>query len=273
MVAKAMKKSKGVKKAMKVAKKATKVATVMKKAAVRAAVKRRPAMAPQKKLAAVSPTKKTPADSGGAAPPLQVTRRYFALRHGESEANVAGIILSDPAVGIVRYGLTADGRKMVAETAKDFQEQVLRAGGLDSTQVMVVCSDFKRTCETAEGFCSALGIASFRQSRAMELRERYFGELEGGPDTQYDNVWRFDAVDPKSTPFGCESSQRVQQRTLGLVAKLEQDLPPDVKLVVLVSHGDALQILQTGFEHLCPSKHRTLKPMGRAELRELVVKT
>ena len=41
-------------------------------------------------------------------PPLK--NRYFALRHGLSEANVAGVISSLPAIGTTIHGLTMEGR-------------------------------------------------------------------------------------------------------------------------------------------------------------------
>jgi hypothetical protein len=36
--------------------------------------------------------------------------RYFALRHGQSFANLEGIISSNPDVGTVTHGLTTSGR-------------------------------------------------------------------------------------------------------------------------------------------------------------------
>jgi hypothetical protein len=41
------------------------------------------------------------------SPPFR--HRYIAVRHGQSEANVAGVVSSDPAVATVEHGLTALG--------------------------------------------------------------------------------------------------------------------------------------------------------------------
>ena len=49
----------------------------------------------------------------GRLPALPLKNRYFAMRHGQSEANAAGIIVSDPANGCPRYGLTPLGRQQV----------------------------------------------------------------------------------------------------------------------------------------------------------------
>jgi hypothetical protein len=38
---------------------------------------------------------------------------FFGIRHGESEANVAGLIVSAPEVGTQKYGLTERGRRQV----------------------------------------------------------------------------------------------------------------------------------------------------------------
>ena len=37
--------------------------------------------------------------------------RFFVVRHGESEANVARLIISDPAAGTKAFGLTEPGKK------------------------------------------------------------------------------------------------------------------------------------------------------------------
>ena len=42
--------------------------------------------------------------------PENLRNRYIGLRHGQSEANVAGIISSDPKIGSETHGLTALGR-------------------------------------------------------------------------------------------------------------------------------------------------------------------
>ncbi len=43
--------------------------------------------------------------------------RYFALRHGESTANIAGIISSLPSTGTTTHGLTDKGRLQAREAA------------------------------------------------------------------------------------------------------------------------------------------------------------
>ena len=38
---------------------------------------------------------------------------YYAFRHGQSQANVDGIIISDPDVGTKEYGMTEEGIRQV----------------------------------------------------------------------------------------------------------------------------------------------------------------
>ena len=44
------------------------------------------------------------------------SNRYLVMRHGHSEANGQGIIVSTPEIGCSRYGLTGRGREQVAAT-------------------------------------------------------------------------------------------------------------------------------------------------------------
>ena len=68
---------------------------------------------------------------------------YVSLRHGQSEANVTGLISSDPAIATVTHGLTEKGR-----------QQALRSvdllASLPVTKCIFLTSDFTRARETAE---------------------------------------------------------------------------------------------------------------------------
>ena len=56
-------------------------------------------------------------------------------------------------------------------------------------------------------------------------------------------------------------------RTTALIADLEQRYSG--RDILLVSHGDTLQILQAGFLRVDPSGHRRLPHLDTAEIREL----
>eukprot|EP00434_Breviolum_minutum_P004966 symbB.v1.2.004381.t1/scaffold246.1/size253235/7 len=195
--------------------------------------------------------------------PQKLRHRFFALRHGESKANVAKIIISDPKVGTKAYGLTAAGRRGATKAGKIFKNSAAK-------RVVMVTSDFCRARETAQLFAKALRKAGrvCPLRIAKELRERRFGSLEAESDCRYPEVWAKDQVDCSARPFGVEAAEAVQRRTSKLVARLDREAPLGAD-VVLVSHGDALQILQTAFMGLSAKKHRTLPHLDRAELREL----
>lgn len=58
----------------------------------------------------------------------------------------------------------------------------------------------------------------------MSLRERWFGELDGGPDSEYPSVWVCDAQDAAHTQYGVESVDAVRARVLGLVRRIHAEL-------------------------------------------------
>ncbi len=67
-----------------------------------------------------------------------------------------------------------------------------------------------------------------------------------------------------------ESADAVMERTTSLITALENDFKGEIFL--LVSHGDALQILQTAFNKKPASVHRSLPHLETAEIREFILK-
>lgn len=186
--------------------------------------------------------------------------KYFALRHGESKANILGIILSDPKYGAVEFGLSVKGKEEVRESVKKAVEK----GILDKNTV-IVSSDFTRARESAEIARSALGVDKIIINK--NLRERNFGNFERTENTNYQKVWDKDKSDPNHKNENVESANEVLKRVTNLILELEKKFKG--KKILLVSHGDALQILQTGFLKTCASKHREVPHLHVAEIREL----
>ena len=89
-------------------------------------------------------------------PPLR--NRYFAVRHGQSTANLESIISSDPLVGTVTHGLTPLGREQARASAAQLTE--LLGNGVVPGDLVVVSSDFTRARETAEQALAALQVGS-----------------------------------------------------------------------------------------------------------------
>jgi len=190
----------------------------------------------------------------------RLNNRYFALRHGHSMANQQGIIVSHPDNGRDNYGLSELGHKQVRASLQ--QDNHLDAG------TIVVTSDFKRARETAEIVIEMLACRA-TLCEETRLRERDFGELELAADDSYNEVWQQDEVNPDSQVRGVESVNQVMARVSAVVADYEAQY--FAATILFISHGDALQILQTAFARLGASTHRQLDHLHTAEIRQLVM--
>ena len=188
--------------------------------------------------------------------PAGLGNRYSVMRHGQSKANAAGIIVASiEADRAGDYGLTAAGREQAARAA--------RRSGLPAGTV-ICSSDFARARETARLVAGCLGAGGV--TLAPELRERRFGAFDGTPAANYGLVWAADEAGAGHAP-GVEPAAAVLARAAGLVARLERR--HHGRDILLVSHGDTLQILQAGFLRADPARHRALPHLGTAEIRQL----
>ena len=224
----------------------------------------------------------------------RLANRYHAMRHGQSKANEAGVIVSRVETDRSGdWGLSDLGRRQALTAAE-------RCGLPADT---VICSsDFARARQTAEIVRALLGAPAV--TLAEELRERCFGDLEGTSAANYARVWQADNAgaggegasaghpgrgdtgrgdtgrgdtgsgdtgggDTGSgdTGSGIESAAAVLDRATALIAGLE--LRYSGRDVLLVSHGDTLQILQAGFLRMDPVQHRRLPQLETAEIRGL----
>lgn len=176
------------------------------------------------------------------------------MRHGHSMANEEGIILSDPAVGTIRYGLSGKGKSQVIEAASNFDPLL---------PCIIYTSDFLRTVQTAELLGRELHIGEIIKTEL--LRERFFGAYEGQSNRFYEDIWEKDRDDDDNCFNGVESPASVAARTGRLLGELEAHHKNSI--IILVSHGDCLQIMQTVFAGLPPRSHRSLPHLETAEIR------
>jgi broad specificity phosphatase PhoE len=195
--------------------------------------------------------------------------KYVIMRHGESEANVAGLIISDPAIGRERYGLTEQGRQQVVASVNDYKLTNLSSRqGIVNPISKVVCSDFLRTIQTATLSTKIMGLP--HPQFETGLRERFFGDWEGKTDTHYPDIWKLDKDAASQTAQKIETVNQVRLRGLKVIERLEQQFQNEV--ILLVSHGDMLQILLTAFVGVTADQHRTLPHHHQAEIKPLIVK-
>lgn len=183
--------------------------------------------------------------------------RYYAFRHGESRANVEGIIVSDPDVGIYRYGLSEKGRVQVQASAEKLAMLIQDA--------VIVSSDFLRAVETAEIVRSALDVELVRLD--VRLRERFFGQWDGMHYQNYSEAWEQDEINAELEMNGAESANAVRRRMENVIASLETVFFD--RDVVLVSHGDPLRLIQASFCGLEMEQNRTIPYFQTAEFRAL----
>jgi probable phosphoglycerate mutase len=193
--------------------------------------------------------------------PGELNNRYFAVRHGTSLANEEGIIVSEPEHGVGAYGLSEKGKEEVRLSAVDAK----RTGLLGMRPLVIVSSDFDRTKETAEIVASVFDVPHV--AHATELRERFFGDWEKTSNGNYQRVWDEDAKDHLHKKDRVQSVAEVVDEVLPLIRKLEKQYADTD--ILLVSHGDRLQILQTVFDKVHPSAHRSLAHLKTAEIRPL----
>ena len=196
---------------------------------------------------------------------------FYALRHGQSRANIArvqgheriGMIVSKPENGVDNYGLTDQGHLQVVESITEAK----KTGIINGKDTFIIASDFKRAVETAEAAKEILGVRCY--IRTALLRERDFGTLERDSAEYYARIWLKDEHNPDHHEYQVESVNQVLDRTTSLIARILKAKAIQRKNILLVSHGDTLQILETAFRHMNPGKHRTLEPLQTAELRPL----
>jgi probable phosphoglycerate mutase len=181
------------------------------------------------------------------------------MRHGESRANVENVIVS--CIDNDRrgdYGLTDLGRR---------QALVAATGSGLPVDTVICSSDFARAAQTARIVAAALGAADVTVAAA--LRERCFGDWEGMACENYRTVWAADKTSPDHAPCNVEPASAVLARATAFIMTLEQRYRG--REILLVSHGDTLQILQAGFLGMNPGQHRDLPHCEPGEIRRYSV--
>jgi len=127
----------------------------------------------------------------------------------------------------------------------------------DKKETIVVHSPFLRTSQTAEIVARILNAEAVVAEDL--LRERYFGTFEGeNSHVSYSQVWAQDEANGcEKNHFHCESVYDVSERAAEVILKCEAMAPEGGCRVVLISHGDTLQILRSTLDRTADQKwHR-----------------
>ncbi|KAJ1449131.1 histidine phosphatase superfamily [Pelagophyceae sp. CCMP2097] len=191
------------------------------------------------------------------SPPASLRNTYFAVRHGQSTANVANIISSNPILGSNAHELTPLGKVQALEAGESLW-QALEPFGFGLENVALYSSNFTRARETKELVACALerrwqactglfDAPPLRSGVLGALRERDFGKLDGKNTGAYDVVWPRDLQDAFDETDGVESVASVCARLSKMVEMLEKRHDGDA--IALVAHADVIQIFQLWFGH------------------------
>jgi broad specificity phosphatase PhoE len=185
--------------------------------------------------------------------PDDLKNHYYLLRHGQSTANVAGIISSARSLAYTeKHGLTElgyqQGKSAAHQLISLFQNQPRPA-----QKVVFVSSPFARAHQTAQACLD--GLTEYKdqvQEMGLEvshdiimedrLMERYFGRLDGEAIYTYAYVWPVDKYDVTHTAFDVESVAAVSTRLWRVVQDHESTF--ENAHIVWTSHADVLQIAQ-----------------------------
>lgn len=161
--------------------------------------------------------------------------RLYLVRHGESEANVAGVLQ-----GQTHGALTATGRDAAARLGR-----ALASLSLAERPTAIFTSDLRRAVETAEIIAEALGATPQLLPAA---REWNVGVLDGLPAAALlEAIKRSGLPAAEFAPPGGESLNQLQARAVGALANLAHEAAEgsrfaDRERTLLVSHGDFIRM-------------------------------
>merc|ERR1712228_289666 len=85
----------------------------------------------------------------------------------------------------------------------------------------------------------------------------------------YEIIWKFDKMDADHTKYGVESVNNTLNRIKKFIQNIEYALKEKPKsLIIMASHGDICQIMQTFFQDVPSKMHHDLSYIQNAEVRD-----
>ena len=189
--------------------------------------------------------------------------RLYLVRHGESEANVAGVLQ-----GQTHGALTATGRDAAGRLGR-----ALASLPVAERPTTILTSDLRRAVETAEIIAEALGIIPQHLPAA---REWNVGDLDGLPAAALrDAIERSGLSAAEFAPPGGESLSELQARAARALDDLareaaEEPRSSERERTLLVSHGDFIR-MAIGAAASMPIDEATAIALRNTSLTELVL--
>lgn len=161
--------------------------------------------------------------------------RLYLVRHGESEANLAGLLQ-----GQTHGALTAAGRDTAGRLGR-----ALAGLSVSDRPTAILTSDLRRAVETAEIIAEALGVTPHLFPAA---REWNVGVLDGLPASALvDAIQRSGLPAAEFAPSGGESLTQLRARAEQTLAGLAHEAVDGAHgerraRTLLVSHGDFIRM-------------------------------
>jgi broad specificity phosphatase PhoE len=214
---------------------------------------------------------------------------YVCLRHGQSLANVAGRIASNPALACTSSGLSELGNQQAIQAGRDVVEhyqQKQQSAATAYNGLLILSSDLLRADQTANhvlqaALAAGIPVHTGKVVTEIRLRERWFGDWDDTSDANYEQVWKDDLLDPSHCLSQVESVDSVMERATQCIVDWDHTSSDSSSsaggakvqnhCVVCVAHGDVLQILQTAFQKLHGSQHRSLEHLETATIRPVLL--
>jgi isoleucyl-tRNA synthetase len=164
---------------------------------------------------------------------------YFAMRHGEAESNVNGILSSTKFHH--ENPLTSKGREQVRATAEK-----LRSENID----IIIASPYRRTTETARLVAADLGIPEEQIVFDARLVEIQVGDFDGAIVEDYQKYFaNWEERFYKNSPNG-ENHTDTKNRVMDAIFDIDGKYGN--KRILIISHGDPLITLAGGVQGLAP---------------------
>lgn len=174
---------------------------------------------------------------------------YF-VRHGESEANVAGLT----AGAELDTPLTEDGRAQARLAGQELQGKSID---------LIVCSPLQRAHDTARLIAEAVGYDPSKILTNEAFIERRVGKFSGRPHQEY-----VQAVRSKAPVDGLETSEGMHKRVSKGLEWLKQQ---DAEHIVVVSHGGTGRIIRIINQGLHHSDLHKVDGFGNTEIYEFTL--
>jgi broad specificity phosphatase PhoE len=175
-------------------------------------------------------------------------KTIFFVRHGESEANAAGIAAGSG----LDVNLTAHGRFQAQRVGEDLKKKKVD---------LIVSSPMKRAYDTAVIIAQTIEYDPAKIVTNHLFTERYLGELTGSKKDALSIRY-----DSGALPANAETTESMYAR---IIQGLEWLKTLDAENIVLVSHGGPGRMIRTIYMQEHHSQINSLDRVGNAEILEL----